>query len=189
MPREAKDLTGEKYGRLIVVECTGRNKHGRPLWLCECECNNKIIVSSPRLLSGNTKSCGCLREEAIAQRNTKHGLKEARLYEVWKNMKKRCYNPQTPNYKHYGGRGISVCDEWRHNFQAFFDWAMENGYDETAPRGETTIDRIDVNGNYEPDNCRWITIAEQQRNKRTNKSKKHGGDVNVSFVQRYRIDA
>lgn len=176
---KTKDLTGAKFGKLTVIERQGSNKNGRALWLCECECKNKIIVASPLLLSGKTKSCGCLRAEASTCRSTKHGKKNTRIYEVWKNMKKRCYNPNTKEYKHYGGRGITICPEWRNNFKTFYEWAMSHGYNEEAPRGLTTIDRIDNNGNYEPKNCRFITIAEQQRNKRNNKLKE--GINNVSF--------
>ena len=172
MAMKLKDLTGARYGRLTVLERKGSNKHGRPLWLCKCDCTNTILLSTPRLQSGNTKSCGCFRQEAIGQRNTTHGLKGIRLYEVWKNMKKRCCNPNMKIYKYYGGRGIKVCDEWRNSFQAFYDWAMANGYNPSAPRGETTIDRIDVNGDYCPKNCRWVSIAEQQRNKRNNKQQR-----------------
>ena len=171
MAMHTKVFIGQKYGRLIVVDRVGSDKYSQPLWLCECECGNTIILPSPRLLRGNTKSCGCLRRETSSQVNKKHGMKGTRLYDVWKNMRKRCYQPQNPGYKHYGGRGIIICDEWAH-FKAFYEWAMANGYDETAPRGECTIDRIDVNGNYCPANCRWITIGEQQLNKRNSKNRK-----------------
>ena len=172
MAMKLKDLTGSKFGRLTVIERQGSNKHGRPLWLCECECKKRIIKSSQALISSHTQSCGCLRMEVLNKSHTKHGLKGTRLYEIWKSMKKRCCNPKQTNYKNYGGRGITVCDEWKKDFQAFYDWAMAHGYDANASRGECTIDRIDANGNYCPGNCRWITIAEQQRNKRNNKCKR-----------------
>ena len=171
MAQKARILTGLRFGKLTVGERIGSNKYGRPLWACVCDCGKKTTLSTAHLMEYNTKSCGCYRGESSKLRNTKHGMKGTRLYEVWKGMKKRCYSPQNPNYRNYGMRGISICDEWRCDFKAFYDWAMANGYDPNAPRGEKTIERKDVNGNYCPENCCWITISEQQRNKRNNKSK------------------
>lgn len=171
MSNKLNDLTGKKFGRLTVIERSGSDKHGTPLWLCKCDCSNKKLVRGYDLVRGSTKSCGCLSSEMFVERHKKHGMKNTRLYEVWKSMRKRCFNPNSPNYKNYGGRGITICDEWKDSFKAFYDWAISSGYDSNAKRGEYTIDRIDVNGNYEPSNCRWLTIQEQQRNKRNNKEK------------------
>lgn len=157
-----KDLTGRKFGKLTVVEFKGSNNKTGALWLCKCECGNEKIITSRNLLSGVTKSCGCLSKEK--PNHTTHGLCYTRLHGVWASMKSRCYNPNNKRYKNYGGRGIKVCDEWQ-EFRPFYNWAIANGYDENAPRGQYTIDRIDVNGDYEPHNCRWITIEEQQKNK------------------------
>jgi hypothetical protein len=124
-----------------------------------------VTVMARALISGDTKSCGCLQKEIAKATFTRHGKWSSRLHVIWSSMKTRCYNQKHSKCKYYGGRGISICDEWLRDFQAFFDWAMANGY-----RDDLTIDRIDVNGKYCPDNCRWITIAEQQKNKR-NKEK------------------
>ena len=154
-----------RFGRLIALEYVGTNNHHNALWLCRCDCGNKKVIIGENLRKGSTKSCGCLnREKHITSPNRRtHGMCGTRIHRIWKAMRNRCNNPNTPDYKYWGARGIKVCDEWN-DFQKFYDWAMTNGYSDTL-----TIDRINVNGNYEPTNCRWITNAEQQRNKRNNK--------------------
>ena len=152
------DLTGQKFGKLTVIE-RAENKNGRVAWLCKCDCGNFTTVTSKRLRNGDTKSCGCYHKEKIS----KHNKSNSRLYNIYSHIKQRCYNLKNCRYKNYGGRGITICDEWLHNFQAFYDWAMANGYDDTL-----TIDRIDNNKGYSPDNCRWITNKEQQSNKCNN---------------------
>lgn len=160
-----KDLTGQKFGRLTVIKSFTKNK--RIYCECICECGNKTITRYDHLLtSSNTKSCGCLRKEKnriIAKKNfTTHGLRYSRLYIIFTGMKQRCYNQKNPSYPRYGGRGIKICDEWLNDFMNFYNWAMSNGYDD-----KLSIDRIDVNGNYEPSNCRWETNQNQCRNRRT----------------------
>ena len=123
-----KDLTGKKFNRLLCVEDVGRDKHSNAMWQCECECGGNIIVVARDLISGHTQSCGCLQRERARNTATRHGKKGTRLYSVWQGMKTRCINPNTVNYKNYGGRGIKICDEWLNGFMNFYRWAISNGY-------------------------------------------------------------
>lgn len=158
-------MIGEKFNRLTVIRRdTGHRDKTRIHWMCKCECGKWVSVATHDLRSGNTKSCGCLRDEKARANMTTHGESKTKLYAVWNTMMSRCYNPKTERYNRYGGRGITVCDEWLHNYQAFRDWANSNGYKEGL-----TIDRIDVDGNYCPDNCRWVSSLEQQNNTSRNR--------------------
>lgn len=167
------DLTGQKHHMLLVLELAGK-KHGHLNWKCLCDCGNITYTLGCDLTSGRKKSCGCLSRYMRIQNNTTHGMSKTRLYTIWNGIKKRCYNPNFENYKHYGGRGIEVCNEWKNDFEVFASWAMDNGYTD-----ELTIERIDVNKNYCPENCKWITKTEQAKNKRTSRYFTYDGKTQI----------
>lgn len=155
------DITGKRCGRLTVIREVGNDGRGEKKWLCKCDCGNETIVKSSKLRNGITRSCGCLQKEMRDNGNHKtHGMTNTKLYVIWCNMKKRCLSPGDIMYAHYGGRGITVCEEWQNDFCRFSEWSLTNGYKEGL-----SIERIDVNGNYEPDNCKWITKTEQYLNR------------------------
>lgn len=185
------DLTGRRFGRLTVVAqapsvMCSRGGRVRPItmWSCVCDCGNNCMVDGANLRARRTQSCGCYQREVASMYchdigirsgkesasfrhgDTVHG--KDRLYRVWAAMKQRCNDRRCPAYKDYGGRGITVCSEWE-NYINFRDWAMSNGYDPNAAFAQCTLDRIDVNGNYCPENCRWVTMAVQAKNKRNSK--------------------
>lgn len=165
MRKLANDLTGKKFGKLQVVGVhdTGSRK---TYYVCQCDCGNVKVVRADALTSGATKSCGCIKkkqDKTNLTANHRHKMSGTRLYNIWVGLKKRCNNPNDPRYDRYGGRGISVCEEWDKSFQSFYDWAISNGYSD-----DLTIDRIDNDGNYEPTNCKWSTNKEQCNNRVTN---------------------
>ena len=163
--RNLEDLTGMIFGRLTVLGIAN-DEFNNVTWRCRCQCGNIIDVPAGYLKSGDTKSCGCLKHDAVAKHNFVHGFSgEERLYHVWKGMRERCNNPNSKSFKNYGGRGIRICDEWD-SYLAFRNWALSNGYDESKPARECSIDRIDNGKGYSPDNCRWVDMATQAANRR-----------------------
>lgn len=159
-------LQGQRFGRLQVLERAGTNNSRHNKWRCKCDCGNITEVSADLLLLGHTQSCGCLMRETVSDMFSTHRESKSRLYTVWSGMKNKCEHPSHKSYHNYGGRGIKVCEEWRNSYEAFRDWALANGYDENAPRGQCTIDRIDNDGDYEPSNCRWVDSYTQAHNQR-----------------------
>nr|DAG87323.1 MAG TPA: hypothetical protein [Herelleviridae sp.] len=166
-------LIGQKFGRLTVLSDAGV-KGGRTYSNCLCDCGNMVIVSNKHLKNGHTKSCGCYKNDLISrigkktgktnikkaqkqahENNKKHQMSGTRIYRIWSQIKQRCQNEKSSHYQYYGGKGICICDEWKNNFQAFEQWATNNGYADNL-----TIDRVNSNKNYEPSNCRWIPKSE-----------------------------
>lgn len=175
------DLSGQRFGRLVVTKYSHNDSRRKSYWLCKCDCGNEAVVCGSNLKGGNTSSCGCGEDENRAQlmqsfteEHYKHGLSYSRIHKIWSHIKERCLNPRCKDYDLYGGRGISVCDEWigENGFENFYEWAVMNGYSK-----ELTIDRKDVDGNYEPSNCQWIDAKGQANNRRTNLRYEIGGET------------
>lgn len=162
--KNAKDITGQRFGRLIALGPVGRTSHSEIMWLCQCDCGQTTIVRAASLRK--TQSCGCLTREVAVALGTKHGMFDKPIYNVWVHITQRCTNPKNKSYKNYGGRGITVCDEWLNSFESFY------GYVSSLPdygKEGYTIDRINNDGHYEIGNVKWSTATEQARNTRHNR--------------------
>ena len=184
MVKTKEDLTGKRFGRLVVIEqsddyVTPKGEHNAK-WKCLCDCQRGkenvtyTYVLGSSLKRGTTQSCGCIHKEMMREKYSTHNMTDSRLYLVWKGMKARCYIKSHNHYEQYGARGIVVCDEWKNDFQAFYNWSMQNGYDENALRNECMLERKDVNGNYCPDNCCWASATTQCINQNLRKDNKTG---------------
>lgn len=172
--KKYQDITGLKSGRLTAIKIVEKNKRGYNIWLCQCECGNTSKVVASALRAQEIKSCGCLKREITSLTKTKHHQSGTPLYSVWLGMKDRCYNPRCKAYKHYGARGITICEEWLGDKGStnFFNWALSNGYEKGLE-----LDRIDVDKGYSPDNCRWVTFLVQSNNKRTTRFITYNGET------------
>lgn len=165
------DLTDRKYGKLKVINRVGF-QNGRTIWNCICDCGNECNATTNDLTSGKKKSCGCLKSEKTIETFTTHGLSKERIHKEWRGILHRCKNSSASHYENYGGRGITVCDEWKEDFMAFYEWSMQNGYADNL-----TLDRKDNDKGYSPDNCRWVTHMENchNRGKRKDCKSSHSG--------------
>lgn len=167
--RKRIDIKGKRFGKLVAIKDTGVSKNQKAVWECVCDCGKIVFVAQDKLKSGHTTSCGCKKRNGVAHKT--HGMTCTRLYRIWKSMKKRTTNPHSSQYRDYGGRGIEICEEWKNSFEQFRDWSMENGY-----RSNLTIDRIDNNKGYSPNNCRYVTMKTQANNTRRNRFIRYGGE-------------
>ena len=158
-----RDYTNEKFGRWTVQYFVKKNSCGASIWHCKCDCGTEKDLTVTTLVSGYSKSCGCLRDETTSKLSTSHGMSKTRLYKEWIAMKDRCYRKSHEFYEYYGGKGIKICNEWKNSFENFRDWALQNGYED-----DLTIDRIDNDKDYCPSNCRWVDLKFQANNRTNN---------------------
>jgi len=160
--KKLKDISGQRYGRLVALSISHRKGY-RTYWLCQCDCGNTTNVYLGKLTTGSTKSCGCLKIEVQQNGSITHGMAGTKVYNTWARMKARCYDKNNPKYNEWGGRGVTICDEWLHDFETFYEYVGNE------PSKSHQIDRINNNKNYEPGNVHWVTGTENARNKRNSK--------------------
>ena len=168
IPYKSKELLGKKFGRITVLKSIGK-ENKKVKWLCKCDCGNECTAFTTDLKSGKKKSCGCLKKERTIEASKTHGLSKERIHKEWRGILHRCKNPSASHYENYGGRGITVCDEWKEDFMAFYEWSMQNGYADNL-----TLDRKDNDKGYSPDNCRWVTHMENCHNRGVRKDSSTG---------------
>lgn len=169
------DLSGKRFGRLVVLCETDERRSKQIIWKCKCDCGKEVLVAGYCLRDGTTKSCGCYKRDKFTEMAKTYPRKrnsptKERLYHIWLDMRRRTTNPKRGNYYRYGARGIRVCDKWYNSFDVFMEWALSHGYDNTL-----SIERIDIDGNYCPENCRWANKTEQARNKENTRYFEYGG--------------
>lgn len=157
-----KDLLGKRFGKLVVI-APAKSENGKTRWLCKCDCGNEKIIIT-QVLGKNTNSCGCLQQQNRKEIHITHNMTGTRIYNIYRGIKQRCYNTNNQRYNYYGARGIKMCDEWKNDFMVFYNWSMQNNYND-----DLSIDRINVDGDYEPNNCRWVNIKKQANNRSTNR--------------------
>lgn len=170
--RKSDDLSGERFGMLVAVAPVGENKHGQAMWSFVCDCGNHKTARGTQARQGAITDCGCSGKQRNIDRLTKHGMFGTRLYNIYFCMTRRCYDPKSKSYPRYGAVGVSVCDEWRNSVEKFMNWALENGYKDSL-----SIDRINGNLGYSPENCRWATHEEQQNNLKSNRRESFNGEL------------
>lgn len=162
------DITGKRYGKLVALKNQYDPNKKVTFWECKCDCGKTVLVRANSLKHNRVKSCGCLRKESNARTKTTHGMSKTRLYTAWHTMKGRCLNENDKHYPRYGGRGIKVCEEWKESFENFKNWAIRNGY-----KDDLTLDRINNDGDYCPNNCRWTSQKTQNNNR--------GVSINITY--------